>query len=354
MRYECPEYAARFKCTANRCTDSCCIGWEIGIDEETYKKYNTLEGEIGEKIRKNLDTGATCPTFKLTNGKRCPMLTPNNLCEIILEKGEEFICEICREHPRFYNILPDCVEWGVGLSCEAAAELILESDTKNTVTAERETVECDGCDENLLAFLRFSRERIYELADSSPLPFFEKLKSLLYYAEALTEEIDSGNLGTVYPFMPLESTEKLNTGRTSEEFSRFFEILSLFDALDFLDSDFKKKLQACALEIKEKSLPRPDRLSEEKLARIFKYFIYRYFITAVFDGDVLSKIKLAVILTLTVHTLTQNSPDLKAWVNAVKALSKEAEYNEENLDLLTEMAFTESPLSTDSLLKLLS
>ena len=32
-----PTFYRDFKCIANRCTDSCCIGWEIDIDEDNNK-----------------------------------------------------------------------------------------------------------------------------------------------------------------------------------------------------------------------------------------------------------------------------------------------------------------------------
>ena len=34
-----PRFFADFACIADKCTDSCCIGWEIDIDEETAKAY---------------------------------------------------------------------------------------------------------------------------------------------------------------------------------------------------------------------------------------------------------------------------------------------------------------------------
>ena len=34
-----PDFYDSFKCRAGECTDSCCIGWEIDIDDETMRKY---------------------------------------------------------------------------------------------------------------------------------------------------------------------------------------------------------------------------------------------------------------------------------------------------------------------------
>ena len=39
MKIRVPEYFKDFKCIASECEDTCCAGWGIVIDDETYKKY---------------------------------------------------------------------------------------------------------------------------------------------------------------------------------------------------------------------------------------------------------------------------------------------------------------------------
>ena len=46
---------------------------------------------------------------------------------MILTHGEDFLCDICREHPRFYNTCEDHIEAGIGLVCEEACRLALSS-----------------------------------------------------------------------------------------------------------------------------------------------------------------------------------------------------------------------------------
>ena len=66
------------------------------------------------------------PHFKLCADERCPHLNGQGLCEIILNLGEGYLCDICREHPRFYNYT-DVAEEGIGMSCPEAARIILSS-----------------------------------------------------------------------------------------------------------------------------------------------------------------------------------------------------------------------------------
>lgn len=46
-----PDYFERFQCSASDCTDNCCIGWEIDIDERTAERYKKVQGELGQKLK---------------------------------------------------------------------------------------------------------------------------------------------------------------------------------------------------------------------------------------------------------------------------------------------------------------
>ena len=45
-----PDYYDRFHCIAGACSDSCCIGWEIDVDEERREQYRKETGEIGQRL----------------------------------------------------------------------------------------------------------------------------------------------------------------------------------------------------------------------------------------------------------------------------------------------------------------
>ncbi len=123
MNIYAPDYYADFHCIADRCRHTCCEGWEIDIDEESLKKYLALPGAFGDRLRSGISrTGS--PHFILNND-RCPLLNQNNLCDLILQCGEESLCQICADHPRFRNYWSDRVELGLGMACEEAAQLIL-------------------------------------------------------------------------------------------------------------------------------------------------------------------------------------------------------------------------------------
>ena len=119
-----PNYYPAFRCIADRCRHSCCIGWEIDIDEETLSVYRNVPGAFGERLKDHISQEAS-PHFILGKKERCPFLNERNLCDIYTELGEENLCQICTDHPRFRNFFEGRTEIGLGLCCEAAAELIL-------------------------------------------------------------------------------------------------------------------------------------------------------------------------------------------------------------------------------------
>lgn len=119
-----PDFYDDFKCLAGECKKSCCIGWEIDIDEDTAEHYSAIHGPLGAALRENIAAEPE-PHFVLKADERCPFLNGAGLCRLIIELGEDALCDICREHPRFYNYFPGRTERGLGLCCEAAAMLLL-------------------------------------------------------------------------------------------------------------------------------------------------------------------------------------------------------------------------------------
>ncbi len=39
MKIRTPEYYKDFKCIAGACTDTCCAGWDVDVDEKSYDYY---------------------------------------------------------------------------------------------------------------------------------------------------------------------------------------------------------------------------------------------------------------------------------------------------------------------------
>ena len=93
MKLYAPEYYKKFKCIADKCDHGCCIGWEIDVDAVTLEKYKRLKNHYAESILNSISTDDT-PHFVLCEGERCPHLDERGLCKIIINAGEEYLCDI--------------------------------------------------------------------------------------------------------------------------------------------------------------------------------------------------------------------------------------------------------------------
>ena len=180
-----PSYYDKFRCIADKCSDNCCIGWEIDIDEDTAQKYSLVEGEFGKRLSSSISDGN--PTsFILAENERCPFLNENNLCDIILTLGENALCDICTNHPRYYEWFGDIKEGGIGLSCEEAARIIL---TEEFSLAEKEIPDEDTFlpDDDTYGFLFSAREKIITYLQDREIPLENALCDIIRYADKLQE-----------------------------------------------------------------------------------------------------------------------------------------------------------------------
>ena len=119
-----PAYYHEFRCLAGSCPKSCCIGWEVEIDDDTAAAYAGIPGTLGEELRTHLSAdaeGALC--FPL-EGARCPFLDGDDLCRIHRELGQELTSVTCREHPRFTEDFGPLQEISLSASCPEAARLL--------------------------------------------------------------------------------------------------------------------------------------------------------------------------------------------------------------------------------------
>lgn len=160
-----PDYYSRFKCIADKCKHTCCKGWEIDVDEKSMERFKGHE-DIISKIEDD--------SFILQGEEeRCPFLRSDLLCQMIIDHGEDFICDICKDHPRFRNFYDDRIEMGIGLCCESACDLIIDNKEKFSLVPPKKlsvAIEVlNGFDKDILERLAFispiflSEEQIQDL-----------------------------------------------------------------------------------------------------------------------------------------------------------------------------------------------
>lgn len=371
IRY--PGYYKEFQCIASACSDSCCIGWEIDIDEETWEKYQKVEGDFGNRLRENIqplqEWNGECHCFTMEENQRCPFLNEKNLCDIILNLGEEYLGQICTDHPRYYDWFLDGKECGIGLCCEEAARLILQKEFSLEQIEEEQEVAFDvlGGREEEMTFLeqRELEEKLFrmreelfslikpkfeiesqEMQEISNANFlFQKMDRLYDAAYELQEEYDTCFFLEEVWEDDLEKEEFSNWEQTfwKEEFLQ--RLVDLYLDLEINKEEWSSLLQ----EVKEKIpdlLQARDSYFKEHLnrlceyERLLMYFIYRHFMSARNDDEVAEKVIFALVSTGMIQLLgvfRWLKKDKKRLEEAdqiaiCKLYSQEIEYHEENMN----------------------
>lgn len=333
-----PEYCREFRCSADKCGDNCCIGWEIDIDSETAEYYMNLEGGFGKRLRENIrvDDGYS---FILQN-ERCPFLNDRNLCDIILNSGEDKLCYICDNHPRYYEWFGKIKEGGVGLCCEEAARLILQKGgTLNYWDRNVPDEECDDYDDALYGFLNKVRDKISVYLLDKAVSLGTAAYSVMLYAEKIQVLIDNGMT---------EEVPEIETIVCKETKADRRELFGFLEALEPIDENWKPYVREL---MGVETIRELTSEQESYIRNIGVYFIWRYFMKGVFDEEIYSRVTLAVMSMVVVRIMfgAETETNLEHCSILAKNYSKEIEYSEENIMTICDAAYTEELLSAESL-----
>lgn len=290
MKLYAPSYYKNFRCIADKCKNNCCIGWEIDVDNDTIEKYRRLKNDYSPFILDSISMEDT-PHFKLCEGERCPHLDERGLCKIIINCGDAYLCDICREHPRFYNYT-NVAEVGIGMSCEEGARVILSSSEYKAleeigeIDAEPDKIDFDG---------RMVRSEIYEILSDASLCYGKRLEKIY-------------------------SKYQVNVGDDEKW-------LKLLSSLEYIDINHKN------LFLNYSSKLRPlEKALEEYLERFLAYLIYRHCTEAVDNADFCVRLSFCLFLERLLSSLiyTERVNSLNDVISLATIISSEIEYSEDN------------------------
>lgn len=326
-----PDYFHKFSCIAAQCPDSCCKEWSVDIDSDTAAFYRQLPGELGQRLRQALQDTDNGTIMVIKNG-RCPMWRQDGLCQIQAELDHEALCKVCREYPRLQHDFGSFIEYGLELSCPEAARLILTGAPWNWAkqTAQSDTNNDD--DDEALEILRRSRGMFIQFLHETSLDFPQILTVLLLYAHDVQAELDGGTTAVLEPETYLQE---------AANFSATGNIRALQDfclELEILTPRWKALLKAPAVS------PQWD----YRHKALLEYFIYRYWLQAIADYDLLCRAKFAIAACLLIGHLDGNL------IANAQLFSKEIENDPENIEAFFDGAYTNSALTDLFLLGLLT
>ena len=327
MKITKPTYFDSFRCIAGACPDSCCKEWDVQVDEDAAAFYRSLPGPLGDCLRQVLkdEDGKTVMTII---DRRCPMWRIDGLCEIQARLGHEALCKTCRDFPRLTHDYGDFIEYGLELSCPEAARIILSAPA-GFVSEEAPGGEVEY-DEEAMEILLRTRETARTILSGSSRPVGETLALLLMYGYQAQDELDGA------AEVPFDAAASLVAARSFAANGNAALMADFFKNLEILTPEWALRL----------SSPTPGPWTPEYL-RLARYFVDRYWLQAVSDYDLVSRVKLTVVSCLMIRHLGGN---LTA---TAQAYSKEIENDADNVDILLDAAYTAPAFTDDKLLDLL-
>lgn len=455
MKVRVPNYFNEFKCIASECEDTCCAGWEIVIDDETYKRYENVEGEFGEILRSKIVKSDGENIFLLNNGN-CSFLNEKKMCEIYINLGEDHLCYTCQQFPRYTEEFLDLKEVGLSLSCPEAARIILRraenttfnlseedkcesktqkeleydlslsceninssnctlgecSNSKDNENRESfnlsesenrqcldlknsEDIECnnserhsvtededcfdEGIDAEVLSEFLECRNIVFNIIERNDLDLGTKAALALEFVKEVQNKIDLGDMNEIPELMEEYRDENfINTllkeledfkGKESIKHKNLCEYLNVYKSIKHINSNDPlglEKALKCFEGNEEFYLRKHKEFNEYykenlyKFKNILVYFIFRYFMKAIFDYDVSAKIKLAIISTLMIKELAvvrfiENNNEFteEDMLEVSRIYSKDIEHSDENIENLQEIFETEEIFEVDEILPML-
>ena len=306
MRDIYPDFYHTFKCIANRCEDSCCKDWDIDIDSETERFYQTVSGELGDKLRRKLVTDEYDERVFKAEGGRCPFWNRDMLCDIFI---------------------------GIG------ARLMLRAENPYAAFGGEEELDAAFGDDGFTSFLLKARERSAQLLCDNELPFAYRLADCLEF-NAQVQSILQG-----------EEPQPLSPASDPPEDCRF--IFDLHLGFEIMSDRWRTALRDVA--------NNPDALTpSEDFARDFEkfalYYLYRYYLEAVRSGDVLYSLKRIVCAYLVTGRLDADFASKGYPLPRLRILqrySKEVEHSYDNTEALNAAFDADPRFSAENLIALL-
>ena len=400
MRLRVPYYYKEFKCIAGACKDSCCVGWEIDIDEDTFSYYQGLEGDFGDRLRSSMAAGEE-NTFVLKNG-RCPFLNRENLCDICLELGEEALCQVCTEYPRFVTEYSDVTEKSLALSCEVVGKLVFgrkepiyyeeffqqdcfeEDGTAEAGEAENaEDAEWDGYEDTQAGESKFvpwiekARDLAIGLIQDRVRPIEERICRMLEFAgefqEVLIKEDTKGMEQVLCRWENQEEEPKKKVSKEDEEafaLQAFRQRIRFFKGVEVLDKEWERireqtedvVINAGAAGYAALRRDFMNRLRnqgrEYEYEHLCVYFLFRYAMQTVYDSNFWGHAAVMAVCFLMIRDMDmarffcQNGRfSLEDRIDVARIFSKEAEHSEENMEYLLDGAYYETFMTIGNLLR---
>ena len=335
-----PRFYHGFRCIANRCEDSCCKDWDIDVDSETEKFYNTVQGPLGEKLRSLTVTDEYGERIFRSGNGRCPFWNDEMLCDIYIGIGEEHLSRTCANFPRVHIDYGDFREHLLSFACPEAARFMLRAgaDAYEDFGGDYELSVSEDSDDGM-SFLLKARERTAAFLLNREEPFAYRLADCLEFNAQVQSLLRGGE------------PRPLDCKGAGENGCGF--IFDMHLGFEIMSETWRTALARTARKAEELKIT-------EDFARDFEefalYYIYRYYLEAINSGDVLYSIQRIVCAYLVTGKMDADFAAQGYPLSRMRILqrySKEVEHSYDNTEALNAAFDADSRFSPENLIAML-
>ena len=155
----------QFQCLGGKCPHSCCKGWVIPVDDETYGRYCLTPGIYGRHLRFHVRKQNNMWAMRQLTGQ-CPHHNSDGLCQFQLNGQIKLMPFVCRVYPRDAVAASHETEVTMELSCISMAKTFLENLGRLSFIPTTEKIEpiweMDNDAPDFYEYLKKDRERILD------------------------------------------------------------------------------------------------------------------------------------------------------------------------------------------------
>lgn len=371
MLYTRPDYFHEFKCTADRCPDTCCAGWQIMIDKDSIEKYKRIKGDYIWKIMACVDWEEGC--FRQDQARRCAFLNPDNLCDLYKNVGKDALCKTCRDYPRHIEEFEDVRDVTLSASCPEVAKILMDrirpvTFLREEYSQEEETLEFEDFDPFLFSIIEEGKDAMIKILQNREIPLQERAVLILAMAHDMQGRINRREMFActqviekyqkpkakdyIHDYLQKKMAEGLFAeAQLSEEmFLLLYQLECLSEEWDEVLHQSQNLLFASGksyyADIKERFVQWKKETPNIQihLEQIFLYFLYTYFPGSVYDGKLFAKVQMAVYCTWMIELLWMaqwlaNGYTLQKeeMTEILYRFSREIEHSPDNLEKLDEI-----------------
>ncbi|NFG62363.1 flagellin lysine-N-methylase [Clostridium sp. CMCC3677] len=385
MRIRVPDYYKDFECIASECEDTCCAGWEIVIDDETYDYYKTVNDEFGDRLKNEIVTDEDGENIFVLKGDNCSFLNKYKKCDIYINLGKERLCNTCKQYPRFIEEYGSTREIGISLSCPEAARIILNNSKKvEFELEENDEMVCTYNDISYDMFIQIisSRKMFIDILQDRSIELNKRMAIILNFAKEIQDKIDANKISEItsirHKYSDNTFIKKLidqldnYKAKNIEKYKNIFECLKVYQDIDHINEEWPNVLKYTTEYFYDEEhnvtfyMDKHNKFDKYYVNKMYEYehlmvyFIFRYFMKSIYDYDVIAKVKLALISYLIIKEL-----DVVRWcengyrfnkdnqIDIMHMYSKDIEHSEENLETLAEIFETNKIFNLNNLMTML-